>query len=231
MFPIPIATKNLLLACVALACLDQLLPRGWLQTWFAFWPIGSGRFMPWQLLSYALLHGSVTHLLLNMLGLWMFGSELEKLWGPRRYLQFLAVAAITGAGAQMVVTAVMGSTHAMVGASGAVYGLLLAYAMSFPEREFELVGSLPILLIALPSPTLQMLGFVLFVVMSTNRRMIPIPPVYVRALVMVSIFGAIELFLGLFVHTGIAHFAHLGGMLGGWLMMAFWRGNWRSGRR
>ena len=60
--------------------------------------------------------------------------------------------------------------------------------------------------------------------MSTNRRMIPIPPVYVRALVMVSIFGAIELFLGLFVHTGIAHFAHLGGMLGAWLMISWWRG-------
>jgi hypothetical protein len=57
--------------------------------WFALWPLSSGRFMPWQVLSYGFLHGDVGHLFFNMLGLWMFGAELERLWGRTRYLQFI----------------------------------------------------------------------------------------------------------------------------------------------
>ena len=231
MFPIPPVTRNLMLVCVAVYCLGffpVLLP---VTQWLPLWPVGSGRFMPWQVLTYAIEHGSTSHLLFNMLALWMFGSELEKLWGTKRYLQFLAVAAIAAAAAQLLVTAAMGSMHPTVGASGAVYGLLLAYALTFPHRQFDLVGFLPMLLLLLPSQTLNILGIVLYVMLATNRQAVPIPPVYVRALVMVSIFGAIELFLGLFVHTGIAHFAHLGGMLGGWLMIRFWRGSRGSRRR
>jgi len=115
-----------------------------------------------------------------------------------------------------------------VGASGTVYGLLLAYALTFPHRQFDLVGFLPMLLLLIPSQTLNILGIILYVMLATNRAAVPIPPVYVRSLVMVGIFGGIELLLGLFVHTGIAHFAHLGGMLGGWLMVRYWRG---AGRR
>ncbi len=231
MFPIPPVTKNLMLVCVSVFCLHYFRWTAPMQTWLALWPLGSGRFMPWQVLTYAIEHGNPLHLFLNMLALWMFGSELEKLWGTRRYLQFLAVAAVTAAATQLLVTAAMGSLHQTVGASGAVYGLLLAYALTFPGRQFDLVGFLPMLLFLAPSESLQMLGVLLYLMMVTNRQLVPIPPVHVRALVMVSIFGAIELVLGLFVHTGIAHFAHLGGMLGGWLMMAFWRGNWRSSRR
>jgi membrane associated rhomboid family serine protease len=231
MFPIPPVTKNLMLACVAVFCLSFFATALPVTQWLALWPVASGRFMPWQVLTYAFEHGSTSHLLFNMLALWMFGSELERLWGTKRYLQFLAVAAITAAAAQLLVTAAMGSMHPTVGASGAVYGLLLAYALTFPHRQFDLVGFLPMLLLLLPSQTLNILGIVLYVMLATNREAVPIPPVYVRALVMVSIFGAIELFLGLFVHTGIAHFAHLGGMLGGWLMIRFWRGSRGSRRR
>ena len=223
MFPIPTVTKNLMLACVAVFCLGffpVLLP---VTQWFALWPVGSGNFMPWQVVTYAFLHQGMPHLLFNMLGLWMFGSELENLWGRNRYLQFLGVAVVGAAAAQLLVTAAMGSSHATVGASGAIYGLLLAYALSFPHRQFDLVGFLPMLLLMIPSQTMTILGVILYVMLATNRQAVPIPPVYVRALVMVAIFGAIELLLGLFVHTGIAHFAHLGGMLGGWLMMRYWR--------
>jgi len=228
MFPIPPVTKNLMLACVAVYCLAYFAFLAPLTQWLPLWPLASGRFMPWQVLTYALEHGSMSHLFFNMLALWMFGSELERLWGTKRYLQFAAVATITAAAAQLLVTAAMGSTHPTVGASGTVYGLLLAYALTFPHRQFDLVGFLPMLLLLIPSQTLNILGIILYVMLATNRAAVPIPPVYVRSLVMVGIFGGIELLLGLFVHTGIAHFAHLGGMLGGWLMVRYWRG---AGRR
>ena len=231
MVPIPPVTKNLMLACVAMLCLRYFPPADALLRWAELWPLRSGNFMPWQVVSYAFLHAGVPHLLFNMLGLWMFGSELESYFGRKRYLQFVLVSAVSAAVAQLAVTAAMGSMHSTVGASGVIYGLLLAYALSFPNRQFDLVGFVPMLLIMLPSQTLNILGFVLYVVLATNRQAVPIPPVYVRALVMVAIFGAIELLLGLFVHTGVAHFAHLGGMLGGWLMMRYWRTAGVSGRR
>lgn len=228
MFPIPPVTLNLILACVAMYCVDVIDRQGFVKLWLSFWPIGSGRFMPWQLLTYAFLHGSMTHLMMNLLGLWMFGSELERLWGRRKFIIFAAVCAVTAAAAQVVVSLFM-LGGPMIGISGVVYGLLLAYALAFPDREFELIGTLPILLMMLPSQTLNVLGLVLFVVINGNRQALPIPMVFVRALPMVLIFGGIELFLGLFVHTGIAHFAHLGGMLGAWLMVKFWRSG--GGRR
>ena len=78
-------------------------------------------------------------------------------------------------------------------------------------------------LLLLPSPILNIAGMVLYFMLLTNRQAVPIPPVYVPALIMVSIYGVLELALGLFTRSGIAHFAHLGGMLGGWLMVKYWR--------
>ena len=228
--PIPPVTKNLMLACVAVFCLALFLPLG---RWFALWPLASGAFMPWQVLSYGLLHGDTSHLFFNMLGLWMFGAELENFWGRKRYLQFIGVTLLSAAAAQLLVTYLMDSFVPTVGASGALYGLLLAYGMSFPRRMFDLVGFLPMLLLIAPSQTLNILGVILYVMLMTNRQAVPIPPVYVKALVMVAIFGVLEFLLGLFFRSGIAHFAHLGGMLGGWLMIRYWRyarrggGNWR----
>ncbi len=229
MFPIPRVTQNLMLACVVVYCLGAFQTTAQLLQWCALWPLSSGAFMPWQPLSYAFMHGSLPHLLLNMLFLWMFGSEMERLWGGRRYGLFLLASAVAAAVAQLVVTTAMGSLHPTVGASGAIYGLLLAYALSFPQRQFDLVGFVPMLLITMPSTTLSLVGAILYVMMMTNRQAVPIPPVYVRAPMMVTILIAVELTLGLFVHTGIAHFAHLGGMAGGWLMLRYWRG--ARGRR
>eukprot|EP01136_Pigoraptor_vietnamica_P021123 Opistho-1_new@70944 len=84
--PIPSVTKAFMLACVGLYCLFYLAPPG-LRLWFELWPLQSGNFMPWQPITYAFLHGGELHLFFNMLGLWMFGSELERVWGAKRYTQ------------------------------------------------------------------------------------------------------------------------------------------------
>lgn len=226
--PLPPVTKALMLICTAFFCVDQFLP---LDLWLALWPVDSGRFMPWQIVSYAFLHSDMLHLFFNMLGLWMFGADLERLWGRNRYLSFLAVSVVVAALTQLLVTWLIGSRMPTVGASGALFGLLLAYALSFPRRQFDLVGFLPMVFFMIPNTFVNMLGFGLYILMLTNRSALPIPPVPVPAMTMVAIFGAIELLFGLFFRTGVAHFAHLGGMLGGWLMMLYWRRRGPFGRR
>ena len=190
--PLPPVTKVLMLACVAGFCLNLFVP---LASWFALWPLTSGQFMPWQVLSYAFLHGDTLHLFFNMLGLWMFGAELEQLWGSRRYAQYLLAAVVVAAFTQLLITLLAGSPVPTVGASGALFGLLLAFGMLFP-----------------------------------NRTIMPLfPPIPMKARNFVILFGGIELLLGVWGGSGIAHFAHLGGMLGGWLLIRHWRrgGPWR----
>jgi len=190
----PPATKTLLLVCVAMFCLDQLVP---LVRPFALFPVASGLFWPWQVLSYAFLHGDPFHLFFNMLGLWMFGSELERLWGSRRYLLFLLAGVLAAAGAQLVVSALLGWRDPTVGASGGLFALLLAYGMLFP-----------------------------------NRVIMPLfPPIPMKARTFVIVFGVLELVMGLTGSRGVAHFAHLGGMVGGFLMIRYWRGQPPFGRR
>ena len=194
--PLPPVTKALLLICTAVYCVQLLLPPG-VVSWFVLQPVLSGRFMPWQLVTYAFLHANAVHLFFNMLGLWMFGAELEDMWGRKRFMQFLLACALTGAVAHIPLSMVFGGAGPTVGASGALYGLLLAFAMTFPDR------------IIMP----------LF------------PPIPMKAKIFVAVFGALELFNGVFGSTGVAHFAHLGGMLGGFLMLRYWRGQPPFGRR
>jgi membrane associated rhomboid family serine protease len=193
----PPVTRNLLVANVALFFLDQLLLNGLLSQWLALWPLGGG-FMPWQLASYAFLHGSMMHLFFNMLGLWMFGAELERVWGEKRFLQFYAASLLAAAGMQLIVNMVLGSPYPTVGASGALFGLLLAFGMMFP-----------------------------------NRTIMPLfPPIPMKAKTFVAVYGGLELVLGVTgTQSGVAHFAHLGGMLGGYLMIRYWRGQSPFGRR
>ncbi|MFM1856656.1 MAG: hypothetical protein RLZ83_1965 [Pseudomonadota bacterium] len=189
---LPPVTKAMLLACVALYCVNLFVP---LEAWFALWPLSSGYFLPWQLVTYAFLHGDTLHLFFNMLGLWMFGAELEQLWGRRRFWQFLLASVLVAAAVQLVFTLLTGSRMPTVGASGALFGLLLAFGMLFP-----------------------------------NRTIMPLfPPIPMKARTFVMVFGGLELLFGFMGGSGIAHFAHLGGMLGGWLMIRYWRGRgpWR----
>jgi membrane associated rhomboid family serine protease len=185
--PISPLTKALMLTCTAVFCLGFFIR---LEYWFALWPLQSGLFLPWQVVTYGFLHGSLTHLAFNMFGLWMFGSELERVWGRTRYWQFLLASLLTAAATQLLITWLSGSNVPTVGASGALYGLLLAFGMLFP-----------------------------------NRVIVPlIPPIPMKARTFVIVFGALELVLGLAGSSGVAHFAHLGGMLGGFLMIRYWRG-------
>ncbi|MFM8345093.1 MAG: rhomboid family intramembrane serine protease [Betaproteobacteria bacterium] len=187
--PIPAATKALMLLCVGLFCAQRLLPP-WFETFFALWPPGNGHFGPWQLLSYGLLHGDPAHLFFNMLGLWMFGSEIERLWGHKRYLQFIVASVLSAAIVQLLWGVLTAHNQPTVGASGALFGLLLAFGMMFP-----------------------------------NRIIMPLfPPIPMKAKVFVAVFGGLELLFGLGGSSGVAHFAHLGGMLGGFLMIQYWRG-------
>lgn len=196
MLPLPPVTQALLLANTVVFCL-QFLVGFWLDRLFALWPLNGG-FMPWQVVTYSFLHGGVGHLFFNMLGLYMFGSELERLWGRQRFIQFYAASVLTAAMAQLVVTSLSESPYPTVGASGGLFGLLLAFGMTFP-----------------------------------NRTIMPLfPPIPMKAKVFVAIYGGLELLFGVTGSaSGIAHFAHLGGMLGGFLMIRYWRGQSPFGRR
>jgi membrane associated rhomboid family serine protease len=160
---------------------------------FALWPpaISGPRSGPgfelWQLVSYSFLHGSLLHLMFNMLALYTFGRDVERLFGSRWYLQFYFASVVAAALSQLVVTGWMGAPpYPTVGASGGVYGLLLAYGIYFPRRTVLLL----------------------------------FPPIPLPARVFVALFAALELYFGVTgTAAGVAHFAHLGGMLGGWLMI------------
>ena len=194
--PMPPVTQALLLVNVAIFCLDLFVGQ-WFGRLFALWPLGSN-FMPWQLVTYAFLHGSVMHLFFNMLGLWMFGAELERVWGTKRFIQFYTASLLAAAGMQLLVNMLLGSPYPTVGASGALFGLLLAFGMMFP-----------------------------------NRIIMPLfPPIPMKAKTFVMVFGGLELLFGVTgTQSGVAHFAHLGGMVGGYLMIRYWRGQAPFGRR
>ena len=178
--------RGLLLACIALFLLGPLMPS--LLDHLALWPM-SGGFQPWQLLTYAFLHGSLLHLTFNMIGLISFGRELEMWWGTRRFLRFFFGCVLTAALVQLAVTSSTGSLVPTVGASGGLYGLLLGFAVMFPKR----------------------------------RVLLLIPPIPMPAWVFALLFAVLELVLGVTgTASGIAHFAHLGGMLGGGWMLWRW---------
>jgi membrane associated rhomboid family serine protease len=192
MFAMPPATQALIIVNVLVFMLQQLMgaqfPDG-----FALWTFGPGsRFQPWQLVTYGFLHGGFAHLFFNMLALFMFGSDIERLWGPRRYLVYYFACVVSAALAQIAVSMLMGwGAYQTIGASGGVFGVLLAFGMMFPRRMVMLL----------------------------------FPPIPMRAWVLVLVYGALELFMGITgTQTGVAHFAHLGGMAGGFLLIQYWRG-------
>jgi membrane associated rhomboid family serine protease len=183
------ATRALLIANVAVFLL-QASGSGGLETPFALWPLGYG-FQAWQLVTYSFLHGGIGHIFFNMFALYMFGNDIERLFGSRFFLLYYFACVVSAALFHLVVTALTGAYPApTIGASGAVYGVLLAFGVYFPRRIVVLI----------------------------------IPPIPMQARFFVILFGAIELVFGVTgTEAGVAHFAHLGGMLGGWLMIQYRR--------
>ncbi len=198
----PPVIKNLLIIN-GLFFLAGLVPatRQILVEWLALWPLGTPEivrtfagvervpgFWPWQLITYSFLHGDFMHLLFNMFALWMFGVQIENTWGSRRFAVFFFVCVVGAALSQMVVS--YGDPIPTVGASGGVFGILLAFGMMFPQQPIYLYFLFPI-----------------------------------KAKWFVIGYGLIELWAGVTgTQAGVAHFAHLGGMLFGFLLIQYWRG-------
>jgi len=192
-----ISAVKFLVAANVLVFVLQSMSHGALDGLFALWPLqpidGVSYFHFWQIITYAFLHstGNITHLLFNMLGLWMFGAEVERYVGPRRLLACYFASVVTAALSQLFVPMLFGAPPSpTIGASGGVFGLLLAYAFLFPRR-----------------------------------KVVPlIPPIPMPAWLFATLYAAVELFLGVTgTLSGVAHFAHLGGMVGSALVIMQWR--------
>ena len=135
MFPrLPPATRGLILANVVVF-LVQLLAWDKMLGLFALWPLGSGLFHVWQLITYAFLHGNLPHIFLNMFALFMFGSGLESYWGARRFLIYYFVCVLAAAVTQLLVEGASSGAEPVLGASGGIFGVLLAFAWYFPRQR------------------------------------------------------------------------------------------------
>ena len=202
----PPVVKNIIIAnCVALIATTLLPMSDKIIEYFALFNVESPFFHSYQVFTYMFLHGSLSHLFFNMFALWMFGKTLEQEMGSARFFTYYMVCGIGAAILQLGVgyaeyahaVKAMGEYGAMVllqiptvGASGAVFGLLLAFGVLHPNSTIMLM----------------------------------FPPIAMKAKWFVVVYGLIELFFGLSgYHSGVAHFAHLGGMLWGFALLYWWR--------
>ncbi|WP_018866305.1 MULTISPECIES: rhomboid family intramembrane serine protease [unclassified Thioalkalivibrio] len=177
----------------------------WLVNHFGLWPVGTPAtvhqdgswmrvpdFQLWQLVSYGFLHGGPIHLFVNLFAVWMLGVQIENAWGSRTFAVYFLVCVIGAGLVQLFVTAYGNGDmiYPTIGASGGVFGVLLAFGMMFPNQRLFLI-------------------------------FLPIP---IKAKYFVIGYGALELYLGISgTLAGIAHFAHLGGMAFGFLLIQYWR--------
>jgi membrane associated rhomboid family serine protease len=199
---IPPVVRALLIANAVAFLLQLIVPEERVVP-FELWPwhspsaadLPGSTFLPWQLVTSAFLHADPFHLLFNMMGLVMCGMSLEYRWGGRGFLAYYAVSVVGASLCQLALAswsvAQGGEAYATLGASGGVYGLILAYGLLFP----------------------------------THRVMLLFPPIPMSARTFAIVLGAMALLFGLTgQEAGVAHFAHLGGMLAGGLMLLLWRG-------
>jgi membrane associated rhomboid family serine protease len=111
--------------------------------YLALWPLGAN-FWPWQLITYMFMHGGFSHLFFNMLALWMFGMELEYTWGSKKFLFFYLLCGVGAGIANLFIAPLLGPAAPTVGASGAVFGVLIAFGILYPDRPIYLYFLLPI---------------------------------------------------------------------------------------
>lgn len=156
----------------------------------ALYFVGTPHFMPFQFITYMFMHGGISHLFFNMFALWMFGRIIEQTWGTKRFLIYYLVCGLGAALIQEIgqMIGLINPDAMTIGASGAIYGILLAFGMLYPNEKIFIMFLFPI-----------------------------------KAKYFVMGYAAIEIFEGLNVSDGVAHFAHLGGMLFGLLLILFWR--------
>ncbi len=187
----PPVVKNLIILNALIWLAGFLLPQvdEVLIGYGALYNVLSPNFYSWQVVTYMFLHGGFSHLFFNMFALWMFGRTLEYDLGSKRFLTYYMVCGIGAGLIQMLVCLLTGSNVPTVGASGAVFGILLSFGMLHPN----------------------------------NVIMLMFPPIPLKAKWFVIIYGALELMYGVRGGDSIAHFAHLGGMLWGFLLLRYWK--------
>jgi len=206
LYDLPPVTRALLIANVVVFLLEQVPSlQPLLLAYGALWPIGHAQLVQypngevmasgfhfWQVITYAFLHGGWTHIFFNMFALWMFGGPIEHLLGAKHYTFYYFFCAVTAAIAHMVVAQYFAhGFYPTLGASGAIFGLLVAFGVMYPRLKMFLIF-LPI-----PMPAwVFVIGYIL-----------------------------LELFFGVSGYeSGVAHFAHLGGAVGGFVLLQYWRG-------
>ena len=193
---LPTVVKNILIINVALFIIKSLweihlIPQAIdLDRYLDLYPIGTPYFKPHQFITYMFMHADFPHILLNMLGVYMFGSILENMWGAKRFINFYLLCGLGAAALQLGISAFNNEFTVLLGASGAVFGLLVAFAMMFPNTELQLYFFIP-----------------------------------VKAKYLVIGYGLFELYNGFFAHDNVAHFAHLGGLAVGIIIMLVWKQN------
>jgi membrane associated rhomboid family serine protease len=187
----PPVVVGIIAANVAIFALEHLFPV--FNLWMSYAelrPVSAG-FGPWQLLSYGFLHANTVHLVVNMFMVWMFGAALERTLESGPFLIYYLVCVIGAALLHLGVAAWMGNQYTVVGASGGVFGILLAFGLLYPNHMIVLL----------------------------------IPPIPMKAKWFVIVVGAFTLWAGVSQRLdGIAHFAHLGGMVTGLVLLQYWRG-------
>jgi membrane associated rhomboid family serine protease len=189
--------RALILANVIVFGLQWLTGGQGLLVDFALWPwrggqlYGTPAFEPWQLVTYAFLHGGFWHIFGNMFALFIFGPDVEALVGSRRFTLYYFVCVVGAALTQLfVMHAIYPGPYPTIGASGGIFGVLLFYGLAFPHR----------------------------------RLLLLFPPIPMPAWLFVTLYGVLELALGVFgTSQGVAHFAHLGGMATGYALIRYWR--------
>ncbi len=205
---IPPITAALLISNILVFLLQQAQPE-WMLIHFALWPLGphetaqldagntvSVGFEIWQLVTYAWLHGSFAHIAFNMIALWSFGGAVEEALGRKRFVIYYIACVLGAAAAQLATVALMkpDDFYPTLGASGGVFGLLLAFAYLFPQAKIFVMVPIPI----------------------------PARVAVVGYIVLEFLFGVSGM------QAGVAHFAHLGGALIGFLLILFWRTRQRN---